>query len=155
MRFAELKAGMAFTAGTYPVSQQEIIDFATRYDPQWFHVDPVRAQASRWGGLIASGWMTCSIAMRLAVAAVLADSESIGSPGIESIKWRNPLRPGDEVTLHVEVLDARLSRSGGVGVLRWQWRLVTQHGLEVLDLTSTSLFQLSAPDGQNQPSALR
>jgi len=144
MRFAELKAGMVFTAGSYTVSQQEIIDFATRYDPQWFHVDPARAQASRWGGLIASGWMTCSIAMRLAVAAVLADSESIGSPGIESIKWRNPLRPGDEVTLHVEVLDARLSRSGAVGVLHWRWRLVTQQALEVLELTSTSLFQLSA-----------
>jgi acyl dehydratase len=144
---------MVFTAGSYTVSEPEIIEFATRYDPQWFHVDPARARASRWGGLIASGWMTCSIAMRLAVAAVLGDSESIGSPGIESIAWRNPLRPGDEVTLHVEILDAHPSRSGSTGVVRWRWRLVTQHGLEVLDLSSTSLFQLPAPDSQNQPPA--
>ena len=58
-----------------------------RYDPQFFHVDPVRARQSRWKGLIASGWMTCSIAMELAVKSVLADSESIGSPGVESLKW--------------------------------------------------------------------
>ena len=153
MHFAELKAGMVFTAGSHTVTEREIIDFATRYDPQWFHVDPARAEAGRWGGLIGSGWMTCAIAMRLAVAAVLADSDSIGSPGIESINWRNPLRPGDQVTLHVEILTSHVSRSGSMGVLRWRWRLITQHGSEVLDLTSTSLFELSAPDLRSQPAA--
>ncbi len=80
--------------------------------------------------------------MQLAVANVLRDSESIGSPGAEQLKWLNPVRPGDEVELRMEVLDSRLSRSGKVGVLRWRWVLTTQRNEPVLELTATSLFEL-------------
>ncbi len=142
MKFASFKAGMVLCGGRRTVTEQEIIEFATRYDPQWFHIDPVRAAGSRWQGLIASGWMTCAIAMQLAVANVLRDSESIGSPGAEQLKWLNPVRPGDEVELRMEVLDSRLSRSGKVGVLRWRWVLTTQRNEPVLELTATSLFEL-------------
>ena len=144
MKFADFKAGMVIPGGRRTVTEQEIIEFATRYDPQWFHTDPVRAAGSSWQGLIASGWMTCSIAMQLAVTSVLWDSESIGSPGAEELKWPNPLRPGDEVELRMEVLEARLSRSGRRGVLRWRWILTTQRNEPVLDLTATSLFDLKA-----------
>jgi acyl dehydratase len=145
MKFAELRPGMVLDAGQRPaITEQEIIEFATRYDPQWFHTDPARAAASRWQGLIASGWHTCSIAMQLLVRHVLADSESIGSPGLEQVKWPNPLRPGDEVRLRVEVLQTRLSSSGKMGVVRWRWVLTTQAGVEVLDLIGTSLFGLAA-----------
>jgi acyl dehydratase len=144
MKFAEIQPGMSFVVGRRSVTEAEIIEFASRYDPQWFHTDPARAAASRWQGLIASGWHTCSIAMQLLVTHVLADSESIGSPGLEQIKWPNPLRPGEEVELRVEVLQTRLSSSGKVGIVRWRWVLSTLAGVAVLDLIGTSLFELIA-----------
>ncbi len=145
MKFAELRPGRVFTAGRHgPITEQEIVEFATRYDPQWFHTDPARAARSRWQGLIASGWHTCSIAMQLLVLHVLADSESIGSPGLEQVKWPNPLRPGDEVELRVEVLESRVSSSGKMGIVRWRWLLTTQAGVPVLDVIGTSLFELSS-----------
>ena len=142
MKFAEFKTGMVLTAGRRAITETEIIDFASRYDPQWFHTDPQRAAASRWQGLIASGWHTCSIAMQLLVEHVLADSESIGSPGLEQVKWPNPLRPGEEVQLRVEVLQSRVSSSGKMGIVRWRWLLSTLAGVQVLDLIGTSLFEL-------------
>jgi acyl dehydratase len=142
MKFAQIKAGMVITAGRRSLSEQEIVEFAQRYDPQWFHTDPARAAASRWQGLIASGWHTCSIAMQLLVTHVLADSESIGSPGLEQVKWPNPLRPGEEVELTVEVLQTRVSGSGKMGIVRWRWLLTTLSGVQVLDIIGTSLFEL-------------
>ena len=133
---------MVISGGRHAVTEAEIIEFATRYDPQWFHTDPVRARNSRWKGLIGSGWMTCSIAMNLAVKSVLTDSESIGSPGVEQLKWLNPVRPGDELELRIEVLETRHSRSGTVGIVKWRWVLMTQAGVQVLDLIATSLFQI-------------
>src|SRR6185312_12112262 len=145
MKFAELRAGMVFSAGRRgPLSEAEIIEFASRYDPQWFHTDPARAADSRWQGLIASGWHTCSIAMQLLVTHVLGDSESIGSPGLEQVRWPSPLRPGDALELQVEVLESRISSSGKVGIVRWRWVLTTQAGAQVLDLIGTSLFDLAA-----------
>ena len=144
MKFAAIEPGMVLTAGRRSVSAEEIVEFARRYDPQWFHTDPVRAAASRWQGLIASGWLTCSIAMQLLVTHVLADSESIGSPGLEQVKWPNPLRPGEEVELRVEVLERRISSSGKVGIVRWRWILATLKGVPVLDVIGTSLFELPA-----------
>jgi acyl dehydratase len=142
MRFAQFQAGMSIDAGRRVVTEAEIIEFAMRYDPQWFHTDPARARESRWNGLISSGWLTCAIAMGLAVENVLADSESIGSPGVEQLKWLNPVRPDDELQLRIEVLETRASRSGTVGVVRWRWLLSNQAQVIVLELTATSLFQI-------------
>jgi acyl dehydratase len=142
MKFVEFKPGMVLTVGRRRVSEEEILEFARRYDPQWFHTDPARAAASRWQGLISSGWLTCSIAMQLLVEHLLADSESIGSPGLEQVKWPNPLRPGDEVELKVEVLQSRVSSSGKMGIVRWRWLLTTLAGAQVLDVIGTSLFEL-------------
>jgi acyl dehydratase len=140
--FADFKPGMVITGGRRSVTEQEIIEFASRYDPQWFHTDPARAYASRWQGLIASGWHTCAIAMQLVVQHVLAGTESIGSPGLEQVKWPNPLRPGDVVELVVEVLTSRVSSSGKMGIVKWRWLLTTTAGSQVLDLIGTSLFEL-------------
>jgi acyl dehydratase len=146
MKFVEFKPGMVLTVGRRRVTEEEILEFARRYDPQWFHTDPARAAASRWQGLISSGWLTCSIAMQLLVTHLLADSESIGSPGLEQVKWPHPLRPGDEVELKVEVLQSRVSSSGKIGIVRWRWLLTTLAGAQVLDVIGTSLFEL-APIG--------
>ena len=145
MRFEQIEPGMSIDGGHRTVTESEIIEFAKRYDPQWFHTDPARAQNSRWKGLISSGWMTCSIAMELAVKSILADSQSIGSPGVEQLKWLNPVRPDDELALRVEVIDKSVSRSGSVGIIKWRWVLTTQAQIPVLELTATSLFQLRDP----------
>jgi acyl dehydratase len=148
--FADFKTGMLLNAGQRAITEQEIIEFATRYDPQWFHTDPARAAASRWQGLIASGWHTCAIAMQLLVQHVLAGTESIGSPGLEQVKWPNPLRPGDVVELVVEVLSSRVSSSGRMGIVKWRWVLTTTAGSQVLDLIGTSLFELKEHSGGEQ-----
>lgn len=140
MKLRELIAGQVIDAGRRMVTQNEIVDFAERYDPQWFHVDSARAGASPWQGLIASGLLTCCIAMRLAVDAVLRDSDAMGSPGIEQVKWPNPVRAGDEVALRITVLESRPSRSRPIGILRWRWVLTNQRDEEVLDLVATVLF---------------
>ncbi|MBS0374088.1 MAG: MaoC family dehydratase [Proteobacteria bacterium] len=145
MQFSEFKAGAVFHAGPRHVDEPEIIEFARRYDPQPFHVDRELAARTRWRGLIASGWMTCGIAMELAVRHVLDGSGSIGSPGLDEIRWENPVRPGDALSLTVTVLESRLSSSGTTGVLRWRWELHNQAGLRVLSLLATSLFEVAAP----------
>ena len=119
--------------------------FARTWDPQWFHTDADRARESRWGGLIASGWQSCVVAMKLAVDQVLADSESFGSPGLEYVKWPAPVRPGDRLTLTITVLDVRRAQSRpGLGIVRWRWELANERGETAVDLVATSLFDLGA-----------
>lgn len=147
MRFAEFHAGLTLHAGPYTVTEQEIIEFARRYDPQWFHTDPQAARAGRWGGLIASGWLTCGIAMRLACEVALEGSESYASPGLDHLKWLLPVRPGDALTLHATVLETRRSASNpSLGILKWQWRVTNQRDEAVLDVVATSFFDLSNAD---------
>jgi acyl dehydratase len=148
MRFEQLIAGSRLRAGPRAVTEDEIVEFARRYDPQPFHVDRDSASASRWGGLIASGWMTCGIAMELAVRHILDGSESIGSPGLDELRWEKPVRPGDELTLTVTILDSKVSSSGRTGVVRWRWELHNQSDDRVLSLVATSLFDVS---GTGQP----
>jgi len=146
MKFAEFHTGQILEAGPYAVGEDELRRFAEAYDPQWFHTNPEAAAHGRHGGLIASGWHTCAIAMRLAVDNVLKGSESFGSPGVAYIRWPSPVRPGDSLTLEAEVLETRRSRSQpDLGILRWRWRVFNQHGQEVLESEATSLFDLSPP----------
>lgn len=143
MKFAELHAGQTFEAGPYTLSEEELLRFARAYDPQWFHVDAQAAAKGRFGGLIASGWQTCSIAMRMAVDTVLHDSESFASPGLDHVKWLHPVRPGDSLRLQAEVLQTRHSANQPtLGILRWRWKLLNQNDVAVLDVVATSLFDL-------------
>lgn len=147
MKFAEFHAGQVITAGPYLVTEAEVLSFATAYDPQWFHTQPDAAEKGRFGGLIASGWHTCSMAMRLAVDAALHDSESFASPGLAYVKWLHPVRPGDQLSLRASVLETRRSASQpGMGILRWRWQLFNQAEVQVLDLEATSLFDGLASD---------
>ncbi len=144
MKYDEFHAGQIIEAGPYTVEADEIERFAKAYDPQWFHVDRNAAVHGPFGGIIASGWHTCSIAMRLSVDRVLKGSEFFASPGVAYIKWPHPVRPGDSLTLRAEVLEIRRSKSQpDLGILRWRWRMFNQHGLEVLESEATSLFDLS------------
>ncbi len=143
MRFADFTPGLMLQAGPRTVSGEEMTQFASRYDPQWFHLNAERAAASRWKGLIASGWHTCAIAMELMVSTYLQDSESFGSPGIDKLEWLEPVRPGDALTLKVEVLESRVSSSGRTGILRCRWELWNQGNSKVLSMIGISLFEIA------------
>ncbi|MBV8740507.1 MAG: MaoC family dehydratase [Sinobacteraceae bacterium] len=143
MLFQHMQVGQRLRSGPRRVSEEEIIEFASRYDPQPFHIDAARARHSRWKGLIASGWMTCAVAMEMAVQLILAESDSLGSPGVDQLRWVNPVRPGDELTLLVEFLEKRLARNGVTGVIRARWVLTNQEQLTVLEMSVISLFDLA------------
>jgi acyl dehydratase len=108
--FEDYLPGEVFQFGDYPVTEQEIIEFAVRYDPQPFHTDPERARGSNFGGLIASGWMTGSIMMRLLVDHFIS-SNGMGSPGIDEVRWHQPVRTGDRVSVRVTIRETRRSVS--------------------------------------------
>jgi acyl dehydratase len=145
MKFADFHAGQVIEAGPYLVTEAEVLQFAKAYDPQWFHTDAEQAAEGPFGGLIASGWHTGAIAMRLVTDRALLDSESFASPGLEYVKWPNPVRPGDSLRLVADVVEVRRSeKRPTLGILRWRWRLFNQRELQVLDLEATSLFKLEA-----------
>jgi acyl dehydratase len=147
MKFAEFHAGQVIQAGPHAVTEADVIGFATAYDPQWFHADASAAAGGRFKGLIASGWHTCGIAMRLVADAALSGSESFASPGLAYVKWPHPVRPGDSLILRATVIEARRSRTQTtLGILRWRWQLFNAQGAEVLDLEATSLFDLSVTE---------
>jgi len=123
------------------VTKEEIITFARQYDPQPMHVDPSAAGFSIYGGLIASGWQTVSLLMRLIVTSLLVDSTSLGSPGVDELRWPLPVRPGDTLSGHMLVLEARPSNSRPtMGIVRWRGELRNQHGQLVLTLVGTNFF---------------
>jgi acyl dehydratase len=143
MKFADFHEGQTINAGPYVVTEAEVLQFARAFDPQWFHTDVVAANAGRFAGLIASGWHTCAMAMRLATDAALQGSESFASPGVAHVRWPRPVRPGDELSLTATVLEVRRSKkAASLGILRWRWQLFNAAGHEVLDLEATSLFDL-------------
>jgi len=144
MKFADLTPGRSITVGPATISEEQILAFARDYDPQWFHADPARAAQGPWKGLIASGWQTCGIAMKLVVTQILADSESFGSPGLAYLKWEHPVRPGDVLYVTIDVKERRVATSKPtLGIVRWRWRVRNQLAAVVLDLEATSLFDLA------------
>jgi acyl dehydratase len=109
--FEDFKVGETVELGQYTLSEEEILEFARRFDPQVFHVDAERARESQYGGLIASGWHTASLGMRLLVDGLLASSAGMGSPGVEALNWHRPVRPGDTLRARITTLDSAPSRS--------------------------------------------
>jgi acyl dehydratase len=122
-----------------------MLEFASRYDPQWFHTDVQRANAGRWKGLIASGWHTCAIAKELMVKNVLTGSESFGSSGSDAIKWLHPVRPDDTVALRFEVLRSSKSPSGRTGILSSKSELWNQNDRLLFTMQETTLFNIGDP----------
>lgn len=104
-------AGSVYEFGSIAVAEDEVMDFGRRYDPQPFHTDPEQASETIHGGLIASGWHTGSLAMRMLVDHFVSKVASIGSPGIDEVRWFKPVRPGDELGIRITILDTRRSKS--------------------------------------------
>ena len=143
MLFAELIPGFVIRTPPRPVTAKEMVDFASRYDSQWYHVNGARANQGRWKGLIASGWLTSSIAMELMVKHVLTGSEAFGSSGVESLKWLHPVRPDDALALRFEVMRSSKSPSGRTGILLSKSELWNQNERQVFTLQGTTLFDIS------------
>jgi acyl dehydratase len=109
--FEDYREGSVFTFGPIEVEESEVISFAERFDPQTIHTDPAKAAEGPFGGLIASGWHTAGLMMRLFVDNYLSAVASLASPGVDELRWLRPVRPGDQLRLRVSVLETKPSRS--------------------------------------------
>ena len=140
--FEDYQPGAVFTAGTIAVSEAEIIEFAGKFDPQEMHTDPAAAARGHFGGLIASGWHTAALMMRLFTEHFLSPVSSLASPGLDELRWLKPVRPGDALSLRVTILEARRSRSRPQqGVIRSFVEVLNQAGEVVMSLKPISLIR--------------
>lgn len=131
--FEDYVPGSVREFGAITVEQAEIIDFAKRYDPQVFHTDPEAAKNTIFGGLVASGWHTAALAMRLIVQHYLSAAATLGSPGIDELRWLKPVRPNDVISVRLTILETRPSRSkSDRGVIRSFIEVLNQNGEVVL-----------------------
>ena len=137
----DFEAGETIELGSVEVSEAEIVEFARRYDLQAFHVDAERAKDSIYGGLIASGWHTAALCMRLLVDGVFGDSSAMGSPGVDELRWLKPVRPGDALAGRLTVLERVPSRSKpDRGIVRFRAELDNQHGETVLRFDALAMM---------------
>lgn len=138
----DFTVGLQIESGSLEVTRQEVVEFARRYDPQPFHVDDEAARHSLFGGLAASGWMTASLTMRLMCESYLLDSASLGSPGLESLKWLKPVRPGDRLHMRMTVLEARpMNSRPDVGLVRSRMETLNQHDELVLSMEGWGMYR--------------
>jgi acyl dehydratase len=142
----DLQPGQVLDLGSLAVTREEILAFASQFDPQPFHLDDEAAKASVFGGLCASGWHTCAMAMRLMVTNFLHTAASLGSPGLENVKWMKPVFPGDTLRLQHRILESRPMRSRpDVGLVRTQWEMFNHHGEQVLHMEGWGMFRRRTP----------
>ncbi len=138
--FEDYIVGLEEEVGNVSLSAAEIIDFALKYDPQDFHIDPKKAAAGPYGGLIASGWQTAAAVMRPLVDHYLSSASSLGSPGIDELRWLAPVRPRDVLTVRVKVTEARLSNSKpDRGLVHTNIEVFNQHGVLVMSLKAVNV----------------
>ncbi|MBI5570417.1 MAG: MaoC family dehydratase [Desulfomonile tiedjei] len=131
-----------YECGCIGVEEAEIIAFGQRFDPQPFHTDREAARQSPFGGLIASGWHTASLMMRLFVEHYLSRVASLGSPGVDELRWLKPVRPGDMLSLRVTVLEAKPSRSKpDRGLVRSYIEVLNQHSEVVMTMKALNFLQ--------------
>jgi acyl dehydratase len=137
----DFKVGERSEMGRHTFGEEEIVAFARQFDPQPFHVDAQAAKATPFGGLIASGWHTCAVGMRLMVDQYIGRTVSLGSPGIEDIRWLRPVRAGDTLTYSRTVTESRASTTrAGVGLVKHRWEAVNQSGETVLTMEGWGMY---------------
>ncbi|WP_445503692.1 MaoC family dehydratase [Microvirga sp. G4-2] len=155
--FEDLTPGTTQMLGPYTVTKEALLAFAQEYDAQPFHVDEVAAKDSFIGTLIASGWHTCAINMRLIADDLILDSTSMGSPGIEEVKWLQPVRPGDNLRSRMTILESRPSKSRpSIGLVRFQFEMLNQADETVFTQKNWIMFgrRDAEPVAGSGPSAL-
>ena len=138
----DFPVGKVTEFGGISLTQEDIIRFAREFDPQPFHIDVEAAKHSMFGGIVASGWHTCALAMRMMCDAYLLDSASVGSPGMENIRWLKPVRPGDTLRMRSVVLEARpLDSKPHIGLVRSRLEMLNQNGEEVMQMEGNGMFK--------------
>ena len=139
--FEDYVAGAVHEFGSIAVGEQEIVEFARRYDPQGIHTDAAQAAASPFGGLIASGWLTCGLMMRMYTEHYLSANASLASPGIDLLRWPAPVRPGDVLRTRVTIVEARRSKTKpDRGLVRSAIEVLNQRGEVVMTMTAMNLI---------------
>ena len=137
--------GQVLESGGYSLSDEEMIEFARKYDPQPFHIDSEKAKQTVFGGLIASGWQTASICMRLMCDQYVLEA-GLGSPGVDELRWVKPVRPGDTLRLKSTVLETRASASRpDMGMVRVRSEVYNQHGELVMHMSGVGMFRRRGP----------
>ncbi|WP_350335065.1 MaoC family dehydratase [Coralliovum pocilloporae] len=143
--FDSFSVGDAISLGTYDVTREEIIEFASEFDAQPFHLDDEAGKASMLGGLAASGWHTCSMFMRMLADGLLKNSNCQGSPGVEQLRWLYPVYPDDTLSAEAEVLSSRLLESNPhLGLVTFHFVIRNQNKKPVAELTNSILFRRGA-----------
>lgn len=128
--------------GQMSVTREAVIEFARQFDPQPFHVDEAAARDSLFGELCASGWHTCAMTMRMMCDAYLLDAASVGSPGVDNLRWLKPVFPGDVLHVRFEVLEARpMASRPSVGLVRSRWDVRNQRDESVLTMEGWGMFR--------------
>jgi acyl dehydratase len=139
--FEDFTPGQVFDMGPRRVSEDEIVAFASRYDNQDFHTDPEAAKRSAFGGIVASGWHTIALCMRMMADGYLRGAASQGSPGVDEVRWLVPVRPGDELRYRGAVREAVPSRSrDDRGIVHFDFTLTNQRGERVLTMKAMQMF---------------
>jgi acyl dehydratase len=142
----DLLPGSTRELGSVTVSAEEIKEFAEQFDPQPFHVDEAAGKRSIFGNLCASGWHTCALAMKLTVENFLNEAASMGSPGLESLRWLKPVYPGDTLTLKHNILESRAMRKRkDTGIVRSAWEMFNQNGEKVMQMEGYGMFRRRHP----------
>lgn len=137
----DFSVGQVMAFGAMPVTREAVLAFAQQFDPQPFHLDEAAAKESLFGGLCASGWHTCAMAMRMMCDGYLLQSSSLGSPGIENLRWLKPVFPGDTLQMRAEVTEARpMASRPTVGLVRLNWTVLNQHEQAVLTMEGWGMF---------------
>jgi acyl dehydratase len=138
--------GRVFETATRTLSEEDIVRFAREYDPQIYHTDKEAARNSPFGGLIASGWQTCGVTMRLMCDGYLLETSCVGSPGLEEVRWLKPVRPGDTLRLRTTVIEATPSgKQPNRGTVLFRWETLNQNGEVALSILGRQLFLRRAP----------
>ena len=139
--FEDFQPGQVIELGSRTITKESIVAFAREFDPQPFHTDDAAAQRSIYGGLLASGWHTGSLAMRILYDGLLKDTASLGSPGIDELRWLKPVRPGDTLALRMTILETIPSRTKlDRGLVRSLMEMRNQRGEIVLTIRGLSLL---------------
>ena len=147
--YEDIAVGDARSFGHYEVTREEVMEFAGKYDPQPFHLDDDAAAATHFGRLSASGWHTCSMTMAMMVENMKSErSAGLGSPGVDQLRWKKPVYPGDTLRCETEVIEKRRSASRPeMGIFKSHIRTYNQHDELVLEMVSNGLIATRDPDG--------
>jgi len=141
--FDDYLPGATYDCGSVSVSEDEIVSFARQFDPQPFHADPGAAARGPFGGLIASGWHTAALVMRQLVDHYLPEEASLGSPGLDEMRWPDPVRPGDTLRVRASVVEARRSLSKpDRGIMKTAIEAVNQDGRTVMRATAINFLRV-------------